>query len=163
MNITVAGSGGWGLAMAKLLAEKGHAVSVWSHRPETTRLLREKRCNPKLLSGVTLPEPIDFTDRLDGAGESPIVVLATPSYAVAETAEKLRPFLRPGQTMVLLSKGFDLDHGCCLLSDTVSRVRRSAAVSPRPLWPPVPGRPAPSWCRRPAAIPISGSIPRRIW
>ena len=41
MNITVAGSGGWGLAMAKLLAEKGHAVSVWSHRPETTRLLRE--------------------------------------------------------------------------------------------------------------------------
>ena len=122
MNITVAGSGGWGLAMAKLLAEKGHAVSVWSHRPETTRLLREKRCNPKLLSGVTLPEHIDFTDRLDGAGESPIVVLATPSYAVAETAERLRPFLHPGQTMVLLSKGFDLDHGCCLLSDTVSRV-----------------------------------------
>ena len=122
MNITVAGSGGWGLAMAKLLAEKGHAVSVWSHRPETTRLLREKRCNPKLLSGVTLPEHIDFTDRLDGAGSSPIVVLATPSYAVAETAERLRPFLHPGQTMVLLSKGFDLDHGCCLLSDTVSRV-----------------------------------------
>ena len=122
MKITVVGSGGWGLAMAKLLAEKEHSVTVWSHKAETTRQLREQRCNPKLLSGVTMPESIDFTDTLENTGESPIIVMATPSYAVAETAEKLRPYLHPGQTIVLLSKGFDLEQGCCLLSDTVTRV-----------------------------------------
>lgn len=122
MNITVAGSGGWGLAIARLLAEKGHSVSVWSHRPESTRQLREQRCNPRLLSGVTMPESICFTDSLECAGDCPIIVLATPSYAVGETAERLRPYLHPGQTLVLLSKGFDLENGCCLLSDTVTRV-----------------------------------------
>ena len=30
MNITVLGSGGWGTALAVLLAEKGEQVSLWS-------------------------------------------------------------------------------------------------------------------------------------
>ena len=121
MKITVIGSGGWGLAMAKCMAEAGHSLSVWSHKPETTVMLREKRCNPKLLRGIAMPEDIEFTDDLACVQGCPIVVLAIPSFAVCETAQKLSPLLEDGQVLVLLSKGFDLQHDCCLLSDTLVR------------------------------------------
>lgn len=121
MNIAVLGSGGWGLAVAKCMAEKGHAVTVWSHRPQTTAMLRETRCNPKLLSGVALPESIAFTDAIGCAAGCPLVVVAVPSFAVCETARRLAPHLSGGQVLVLLSKGFDLQNGCCLLSDTLAR------------------------------------------
>ena len=121
MRIAVIGSGGWGLAMAKCMAEAGHSLSVWSHKPETTVMLREKRCNPKLLSGVAMPENIEFTDDLACVQGCPIVVLAVPSFAVSETAQKLSPLLEDGQVLVILSKGFDLQYDCCLLSDTLVR------------------------------------------
>ena len=121
MKIAVIGSGGWGLAVAKSAAESGHDVSVWSHKPETTAMLRENRCNPKLLKGITMPENILFTDDIGCAAHCSIVIVAVPSFAVCDTARKLAPVLTDGQVLVLLSKGFDLQHGCCLLSDTLSR------------------------------------------
>ena len=121
MKIAVIGSGGWGLAMAKSMAEKGHAVTVWSHRTETTAMLRENRCNPKLLKGVSMPESIDFTDDIGCVAGCPIVVVAVPSFAVCETARMMKPHLAEGQVLVLLSKGFDLKHDCCLLSETLAR------------------------------------------
>ena len=31
MQVTIAGSGGWGTALAILLHENGHDVTLWSH------------------------------------------------------------------------------------------------------------------------------------
>ena len=121
MKIAVMGSGGWGLAMAKCMAQKGHAVSVWSHRPETTARLSRDRCDPRLLRGVALPETVFFTDDPAAARSCPIVVVATPSFAVAQTGRLLAPVLEEDQVLVLLSKGFDLENGCCLLNETLSR------------------------------------------
>ena len=46
MKITVVGSGGWGTALALLLVENGHDVTLWSHRPEKAEELRRTRENP---------------------------------------------------------------------------------------------------------------------
>ncbi len=121
MKIAVLGSGGWGLAMAKCMAERGHDIRVWSHRPETTAMLQKDRCNPRLLRGVAMPDRVDFTDDIGCVTGCPIVVVAVPSFAVCQTAKKIGPHLQPGQILVLLSKGFDLEHDCCLLSDTLAR------------------------------------------
>ena len=61
MKITVVGSGGWGTALALLLVENGHDVTLWSHRPEKAEELRRTRENP-MLKGVTLPETMHFVD-----------------------------------------------------------------------------------------------------
>ena len=66
MKITVVGSGGWGTALALLLVENGHDVTLWSHRPEKAEELRRTRENP-MLKGVTLPETMHFTADLGGA------------------------------------------------------------------------------------------------
>ena len=50
MKITVVGSGGWGTALALLLLENGHDVTLWSYHEAESSELREKREN-HLLKG----------------------------------------------------------------------------------------------------------------
>ena len=40
-NVSVIGAGSWGLALARRLCKNGHDVTVWSHREEGVRELRE--------------------------------------------------------------------------------------------------------------------------
>ena len=53
MNIVVLGSGGWGTALAMLLEQNRHTVTLWSHDPKKSEQLKLKRENP-LLSGMQL-------------------------------------------------------------------------------------------------------------
>ena len=57
MKIAVMGSGGWGTALAMVLLENGHDVTLWSYTQEESAVLREKRENP-MLKGVPLPEKL---------------------------------------------------------------------------------------------------------
>ena len=106
MKITVVGSGGWGTALALVLEENGHDVTLWSHRPEKAEELKRTRENP-MLKGVQLPESLHLTADLNAAGESEVVVMVTPSYAVRETAAKLRGIVKPGTVIVSASKGIE--------------------------------------------------------
>ena len=106
MRITVVGSGGWGTALALVLEENGHDVTLWSHRPEKAEELKRTRENP-MLKGVQLPESLHLTADLNAAGESEVVVMVTPSYAVRETAAKLRGIVKPGTVIVSASKGIE--------------------------------------------------------
>ena len=58
MRITVLGSGGWGTALALLLTDNGHRVTLWSHSAQRCELLRRERVNPRL-PGVALPEALE--------------------------------------------------------------------------------------------------------
>lgn len=121
MRIAVIGSGGWGLAMARLLRQKGNEVALWSFLPEESALLRETLGNEKLLPGVRLPSDIEFTTNLSCAEGCPLVIVATPSFGVAQAGRGLKEHLHSGQTVVLLSKGFDPENGYCLLGESLKR------------------------------------------
>lgn len=108
MNITVLGSGGWGTALALLLLENGHSVTLWSYKEEESNALREKRENP-VLPGVPLPEKLSLTADMSCVRKSAVVVLATPSFAVRTTARQMKPLLAPGTVIVSVSKGVEKD------------------------------------------------------
>ncbi len=108
MKITVLGSGGWGTALALVLLDNGHQVSLWCRRPDKCREMRITRENP-LLKGVPLPEDLRITDTLDQLPESDMAVMATPSFAVRATAKQAAPFLREDVTAVSVSKGIEKD------------------------------------------------------
>lgn len=122
MKIAVLGCGGWGLAIAVLLQANGHSVTAWGRDSARFRTLQSTRTSEKLLPGVTLPEEIGLTGDLSCVKGCDLVVLAVPSYAVADLAQELKPLLAPGQVLVLLSKGFDRSRGYCLLSDTLEQL-----------------------------------------
>ena len=108
MKITVVGSGGWGTALALLLVENGHDVTLWSHTPAKAVALEETRENP-MLKGVPLPQEMKFTADLGAVKGCGAVVMATPSYAVRETAHKLRGLIDPGTIVISVSKGIEKD------------------------------------------------------
>ena len=60
MQVTIAGSGGWGTALAILLHENGHDVTLWSHFETESKQLAETHQNP-YLPGVTLPEGLHYS------------------------------------------------------------------------------------------------------
>ena len=108
MNITVLGSGGWGTALALLLLENGHSVTLWSYKEEEAAALWEKRENP-VLPGIPLPEALDITSDMACVKDAAVVVLATPSFAVRGTARQASPLLAPGAVIVSVSKGVEKD------------------------------------------------------
>ena len=106
MKVTVLGSGGWGTALAMVLAENGHAVTLWSFLEEESRTLRETGENP-LLPGVKLPDSITYTWDLSCVQGAEVVVMATPSFGVRATAERIKGYLTPDMTLVSVSKGIE--------------------------------------------------------
>lgn len=119
MNIAVIGSGGWGIAAAKLLCENGNNVVLWSFLEEEARLLRKERANEKLLRGIKLPDDIEITTDLKCAEDKDIIVMVTPSFGIRSTAQKIKQYINKAKAIVLLTKGFDADADYCLLSDTI--------------------------------------------
>ena len=108
MKAMVLGSGGWGTALALLLCDNGHEVSLWSHDPEKAEAMRKTRENP-LLAGVPLPEALSIVSDITRVKDADMVVFATPSFALRETARKAAPWLRPEQTLVSVTKGIEWD------------------------------------------------------
>ncbi|MCL2367571.1 MAG: NAD(P)-dependent glycerol-3-phosphate dehydrogenase [Oscillospiraceae bacterium] len=106
MEITVLGSGGWGTALALLLFENGHRVTLWSAFAEEAEQLHNTRENP-YLPGVTIPAGIRCTADFSLVSGAELVVFATPSFAVEATALALRKVLAPGVPVVIVSKGIE--------------------------------------------------------
>ena len=108
MKITVLGSGGWGTALSILLLDNGNDVTLWSFLESEAETLRTTHENP-MLKGVPLPETLKITTGMDSVKDSEIVVLATPSFAVRQTARKMAPLLRVDQVVVSVGKGIEKD------------------------------------------------------
>ena len=112
MKITVLGSGGWGSALAILLAKKGYEVTMWSFFSQEIDQLKKTRENP-LLPGVRLDDRIALTPQLDQAvKDADMLVLAVPSHAIRSTCSQLKQF-GTMPLIVSVAKGFD-ENGCRL-------------------------------------------------
>ncbi len=107
MKIAVIGSGGWGTALAVMLAKSGNAVSLWSFEDKEYERLANDRENRAFLPGVLFPEGLSCTKEISVAKDADMVVLAVPSFAVRSTAKKLSEFVNNGQIVINVSKGIE--------------------------------------------------------
>lgn len=110
MNVLIAGSGGWGTALAIRLLHNGHKVTLWSYCESESEQLAVTRQNP-FLPGVALPKELRYTAEASAAREKDMVVFATPSFAVRKTARTFAPFLREDVILVSVTKGIEENTG----------------------------------------------------
>ena len=127
MKITVLGAGGWGLALALTLDTNGHKVTVWSPFKEEADALSKYRKNEKLLSGVIIPDSINITTDLSVCADDDITVIATPSFAVRQTAKKLSLFKNNG-IVVNVAKGFE-DGSLLRLSQVIEQELPNSSIT----------------------------------
>ena len=69
-DIGVIGAGSWGIALAYLLANNGHDVTVWSRSESTVEKLKNYHGNEDKLPGVKLPESVVYTSDIKTAVEN---------------------------------------------------------------------------------------------
>src|SRR5437764_974521 len=86
-HLAVVNAGGWGTALAILLASGGHEVRLWCRRPALAAEIVATRLNAAYLPGVTLPLAVAATDSLSDAVDGARAVVLVPiSRAMRETA-----------------------------------------------------------------------------
>ena len=108
-SVGILGTGTWGIALGRLLANNGHGVTMWSALPEEIEELRQNR-SQKNLPGVTIPEAIRFTgDLSEACEEKDLVVFAVPSVYVRATARRAKPFITAGQLVADAAKGIEAE------------------------------------------------------
>lgn len=108
--VAVVGSGGFGTALAVLLAEKDLEVRLWCRRPEQAETLTNRRENRAYLPGVRLPLNVWVTTSLQDAVEgAEVVVVAVPSQAVRTVTKQFAPFLEPDAKVLNVAKGIEHD------------------------------------------------------
>ncbi len=105
----VLGTGSWGTAFAKVLADAGTDVVLWSRREELARTVRERHENPEYLPGVVLPARVTATsDPCEAVTGADFVVLAVPSQSLRDNLAAVTGALAPGVVFVSLMKGVEL-------------------------------------------------------
>lgn len=145
MEITVLGSGAWGTALANLLCENGHAVTLWNPTERRVREMAQTRLNPRL-PGIRLHDALELTAELSSVGRSELVVFATPSIAIRQTAELAAPLLRQDVILVSVTKGIEAGSGLRMTQILEQATGHPAAALSGPSHAEEVGRGIPTGC-----------------
>jgi glycerol-3-phosphate dehydrogenase (NAD(P)+) len=119
MNVTVIGAGAWGSALADLLCQNDHDVTLWGHDPAHLARVRQSLANPLYLPGITLSPKIKFEHQpREAIRRAQCVVIAVPSRNFREVTSRFSDF---AGLAVSVTKGIEYD--TCL---TMSGVLKSS-------------------------------------
>lgn len=126
---SVIGAGSWGIALAKVLAQNGNDVTVWSIIEDEIKMLTENREHLTKLPGVKLPDNMFFTSNLEEAvRDKEMIILAVPSVYTRSTSKSMAPFVADGQLIVNVAKGIE-DETYMILSDIIEQEIPQATVA----------------------------------
>lgn len=106
-KFTVLGAGTWGVALANMLANMSHEVTVWSIIEQEVIDLDQKRSHIHL-PGCQINKNIVFTNSLENAVKNAeFIIFATPSIFVRSTARSLKGKVNENQIFISVAKGIE--------------------------------------------------------
>ena len=106
MKTAVVGAGAWGTALSTVLYKNGHDTTLWCHREQRAREIRETGINPRL-DGVKLPEGLQITSDPTCVRGCKLVVIASPSSPIRSVCQTVAPYLDEDAVMVSITKGIE--------------------------------------------------------
>lgn len=106
-EITILGSGGFGLALAIMCHTMGHKVTVWSKfQQEIDEILSTGELSGKL-PGVKIPQEITLTTDISAVSGKDVVLVGIPTQFVRSVAKEAAPYMKPETVIVNTSKGLE--------------------------------------------------------
>jgi len=107
-RMSVLGTGAWGTTFAQVLADAGHAVTMWGRNPEIVSAINSHE-NPRYVPDLVLSESISATvDLYEAVEGADLLIVAIPVKAVRATLEAARPSLGNETALLSLAKGLEL-------------------------------------------------------
>jgi glycerol-3-phosphate dehydrogenase (NAD(P)+) len=104
------GAGAWGTALAKVLADAGNPVTLWTRRDELAQEINRTHRNIGYLGDVALPETIRATsDPAEALSGACTVLLSVPSQTLRTNLSEWTDLLDDDATLVSVAKGIELN------------------------------------------------------
>jgi len=132
--VTILGAGGWGIAIANLLSQKGISIKLWEFDPQAAEKLKTTRTLPNKLPGIYLDDKIVLTSNLaEAIDKSTVICFIVPSQTLRSTAEKIAAIgLRHQPILVNFAKGIEvgsLKRMSEILDDVIPSTSRSGIAT----------------------------------
>ena len=129
-SLAIIGGGGWGTALAIILAPRFPRVRLWVYEADLAARMSETRENDVYLPGCLLPRRVEVVNKLPAALDGAEIVLsAIPSHLVRGLYQQMVPFLNESMVFVSATKG--LENGTLLrMSEVILDVLRNR-LTPR--------------------------------
>lgn len=132
MNVSIFGTGAYGIALALMFYKNNNKIKMWTKfEEEKDRILKEHE-NSKVLPGVSIPKDIEIsTDFEYVARGAELIVVAVPAAFVDDVSFELSKYYEEGQFVLLASKGIERD-SCLFVGDIFKRhvkTRRYGVIS----------------------------------
>lgn len=129
LRATVIGAGSWGTALAIVLTNRGHEVTIWSYEEAVAAEINENGRNP-YLEGVSLPPALRAqTDLVTAVSGAELVLSVSPAQVVRSVMKVAGAAISPEALLVSASKGIEL--GSSLRMDEVLSELVSAQIMER--------------------------------
>jgi glycerol-3-phosphate dehydrogenase (NAD(P)+) len=108
MSVAVIGAGGWGTALANLLAEKGLHPTLWVREEEVFHQILGERMNRIFLPSVRLSQNLQpVRTHQEAVAGKDLVLMAVPSHVFRKVLGEVSPHLRPGMALLSVTKGIE--------------------------------------------------------
>lgn len=131
--IAVLGAGSFGTALAVHLARRGSHTLLWGRDPVRMQAMQDARENAQYLPGCAFPLKLTALSDLQAAvGDAEDLLISTPSHALRETLNTIKPWLRPGQGIACACKGLEPGSGKLVhevIEDVVGKAHPLAVIS----------------------------------
>ncbi len=107
-KIAVIGDGGWGTAIASILARNRHSVTLWGHDAKYLEEMAASRQNRLFLPNVGIDPNLAFTPDLNHALDwADMALIVIPSKFLRSTLLSRSARIDPDKPVVSLTKGLD--------------------------------------------------------
>ncbi|HVN67129.1 MAG TPA: NAD(P)H-dependent glycerol-3-phosphate dehydrogenase, partial [Candidatus Sulfotelmatobacter sp.] len=106
-RVAVIGAGAWGTTLSILLAENGHAVTLWAYEADLVQQMKEGRENARFLPGFPLPAGIEVTGDPKKLAAAELCFIAVPTQHLRATVGKLAGDLNPDAIVISAGKGIE--------------------------------------------------------
>lgn len=127
MRVTVVGAGAWGTALANLLCQNGHDVTLWGHDVENLEIVKRSGQNQRYLPGIALSPELRFEqDIIHAISAAECVVIAVPSKYFRQVTNSLEHFKG---IAVSVTKGIEYETGLTM-SGIMRETMPDAAACP---------------------------------
>lgn len=109
MQVTILGTGAFGLALGNLLHEKSKAdIVFWTAFEEEYLEITNNNTYDRVLTGIKLASNLDVTMDLSIAlNNSDLIIVAVPCNHVREVLTKIEGYLTENSRVILVSKGLE--------------------------------------------------------
>jgi glycerol-3-phosphate dehydrogenase (NAD(P)+) len=109
-HVAVIGGGSFGTAVANLIAENGHQVSLWMRNEALAAEINTSHCNTDYLPDFTLSQNITASCSLEHSlAKASLVFMSVPSKSCREMAKAVAQYIHPDAKVISTTKGIEAD------------------------------------------------------